>query len=34
MNLEIIFQLGSLVLVLIAGPLVIILLSAQTDNGL
>ena len=34
MNLEIILQLASLLLFITAGPLIIILLSAQTDNGL
>ena len=34
MNLEIILQLASLLTILVIGPLVIILLSTQTDNGL
>jgi Photosystem II complex subunit Ycf12 len=34
MNLEILFQLTSLVLVVAAGPLVIVLLSTRTGNGL
>jgi hypothetical protein len=32
MNLEIVFQLGALFMVLTAGPLVIILLSARGGN--
>jgi Photosystem II complex subunit Ycf12 len=34
MNLEILFQLTSLLLVVAAGPLVIVLLSTRTGNGL
>nr|YP_010020323.1 photosystem II reaction center protein ycf12 [Ulva australis]YP_010020385.1 photosystem II reaction center protein ycf12 [Ulva fenestrata]QHD45024.1 photosystem II reaction center protein ycf12 [Ulva pertusa]QOK35242.1 photosystem II reaction center protein ycf12 [Ulva australis]QOK35304.1 photosystem II reaction center protein ycf12 [Ulva fenestrata]BBO58672.1 ycf12 protein [Ulva australis] len=34
MNFEIILQLTSLLFVVAAGPLVIVLLSTQTDNGL
>ena len=34
MNLEVLFQLISLALILAAGPLVIVLLSTQTGNGL
>ena len=34
MNLEVVFQLGALFLVLTSGPLVIILLSTQEGNGL
>jgi hypothetical protein len=34
MNLEIILQLTSLLFIVAAGPLVIVLLSTQTDNGL
>ena len=32
MNLEILFQLGSLVFVIAAGPLVVVLLSARGGN--
>nr|YP_002600901.1 hypothetical chloroplast RF12 [Pyramimonas parkeae]ACJ71142.1 hypothetical chloroplast RF12 [Pyramimonas parkeae]ANA56964.1 hypothetical chloroplast RF12 [Pyramimonas parkeae] len=32
MNLEVVFQLGSLLFILAAGPLVIILLSARQGN--
>jgi hypothetical protein len=34
MNLEIFFQLGTLLLVVAAGPLVVVLLSTRTGNGL
>lgn len=34
MNLEVLFQLLSLAFILAAGPLVIVLLSTQTGNGL
>lgn len=34
MNLEILFQLTSLLFIVAAGPLVIVLLSLQSDNGL
>ena len=34
MNLEIIFQLASLLLIIASGPLVIVLLSTRTGNGL
>ena len=34
MNLEIIFQLTALLLIVAAGPLVIVLLSTRAGNGL
>jgi len=34
MNFEVFFQLGALFLILAAGPMVIVLLSTKTGNGL
>ena len=34
MNLEVLFQLLSLALIVVAGPLVVVLLAVQEDNGL
>lgn len=34
MNFEILFQLASLAMIVLAGPLVVILLSTQEGNGL
>nr|YP_010506672.1 hypothetical chloroplast RF12 [Tetraselmis suecica]YP_010506685.1 hypothetical chloroplast RF12 [Tetraselmis suecica]UXF58535.1 hypothetical chloroplast RF12 [Tetraselmis suecica]UXF58548.1 hypothetical chloroplast RF12 [Tetraselmis suecica] len=34
MNFEVFFQLGALFMILASGPIVIVLLSTKTDNGL
>jgi Photosystem II complex subunit Ycf12 len=34
MNFEILFQLLSLALIVVAGPLIVVLLATQEDNGL